>query len=154
MLCQEPHAQNHHWRPCLLGLRIQKLPAQGLHALVPPREARNTDDTSCTIAVADALLSSVHPKDKLQEWCRRYADIGGWGQRFALWIFDDDAKSYSSWGNGAAMRISLVGYLAGSEREVLDWADTITLTTQNHPDPSSQPGPWSWRCAGPSTWYL
>ena len=98
------------------------------------RDARYTDDTICTIAVADALITGVHPKDKLQQWCRRYAENGGWGQRFALWIFDDDAKPYGSWGNGAAMRIAPVGLMAACEQEVLDWADTVTMTTHNHPD--------------------
>lgn len=98
------------------------------------RDARFTDDTVCTVAVADALISGADPGAKLQEWCRRYADNGGWGQRFALWILDDDPKPYGSWGNGAAMRIAPVGCLASSEQETLDWADTVTLTTHNHPD--------------------
>ena len=97
-------------------------------------KARYTDDTVCTIAVADALANGVEPQKKLQEWCRRYSENGGWGQRFALWIFDDDPQPYGSWGNGAAMRISPVGFMAESEQEVNDWAETITNITHNHPD--------------------
>ena len=97
-------------------------------------EARYTDDTVCTIAVADALASGQNPQDKLQQWCQRYADNGGWGQKFALWIFEDNPKPYGSWGNGAAMRIAPVGMLAESEEQALEWSDTVTNITHNHPD--------------------
>lgn len=97
-------------------------------------KARYTDDTVCTIAVADALANGVEPQKKLQEWCRRYSENGGWGQRFALWIYDDVPKPYGSWGNGAAMRIAPVGFLAESEQEVNDWTETVTNITHNHPD--------------------
>lgn len=97
-------------------------------------EARYTDDTVCTIAVADALANGVAPQEKLQLWCRRYADNGGWGQRFALWIFEDQPQPYGSWGNGAAMRIAPVGMLAESEDQVIDWADTVSNLTHNHPE--------------------
>ena len=95
---------------------------------------RYTDDTVCTVAVADALLHRKKPTQALQEWCRRYEDTGGWGQRFALWIADDEPKPYQSWGNGAAMRISAVGFLARTEQEAIDWADYFTLVTHDHED--------------------
>jgi ADP-ribosylglycohydrolase len=96
--------------------------------------ARYTDDTVCTVAVADALLHGKKPTQALQEWCRRYEDTGGWGQRFALWIADDEPKPYQSWGNGAAMRISAVGFLARTEQEATDWADYFTVVTHDHDD--------------------
>ena len=96
--------------------------------------ARFTDDTVCTVAVADALLHGKQPTQALQEWCRRYEDTGGWGQRFALWIADDDPKPYQSWGNGAAMRISAVGMLARTEEEATQWADYFTVVTHDQVD--------------------
>jgi ADP-ribosyl-[dinitrogen reductase] hydrolase len=96
--------------------------------------ARFTDDTVCTVAVADALLHRKKPTQALQEWCRRYEDTGGWGQRFALWIVDDEPKPYQSWGNGAAMRISAVGLLAMTEQEAVDWADYFTVVTHDQED--------------------
>ena len=97
-------------------------------------EARYTDDTVCTVAVADALVNELDPQQKLQQWCRRYADNGGWGQKFALWIFEDPPQPYGSWGNGAAMRIAPVGMLAESEEQAVEWSDTVTNITHNHPD--------------------
>lgn len=97
-------------------------------------QARFTDDSICTVAVADALVRNADPQPVLIDWCRRFAENGGWGQRFAMWFLDDDPQPYGSWGNGGAMRISPVGLLAASETEALAWADTATAITHNHPD--------------------
>jgi ADP-ribosylglycohydrolase len=96
--------------------------------------ARFTDDTVCTIAVADALTRGVEPQAVLIDWCQRYAENGGWGKRFALWFMGDNPQPYGSWGNGAAMRISPVGFLATTEEEAIAWADHVTNLTHNHPD--------------------
>ncbi len=45
-------------------------------------KSRFTDDTLCTVAVADALVRGRDPDRALQDWGRRYWDNGGWGQRF------------------------------------------------------------------------
>ena len=97
-------------------------------------QARFTDDTVCTVAVADALVRGADPQTTLIDWCRRYAENGGWGKRFAEWIMDDNPQPYGSWGNGAAMRISPVGLLASSEDEAIAWSDAATAITHNHPD--------------------
>lgn len=97
-------------------------------------KAHFTDDTVCTVAIADALLTGTKPTVALQTWGRRYEHIGGWGQRFALWLVDDDPQPYSSWGNGGAMRVSPVGLLTSSEAEVLDLAWRVTAVTHDHPE--------------------
>lgn len=93
-----------------------------------------TDDTVCTIAVADALLNHKDPAVALREWGRRYWDNGGWGQRFALWLARDDMGPYNSLGNGAAMRVSPAGLLAGSVDEAIALSDRVTEVTHNHPE--------------------
>jgi ADP-ribosyl-[dinitrogen reductase] hydrolase len=107
--------------------------AKDFTPLFHPR-ARFTDDTVCTVAIADALLTGTNPTAALQTWGRRYAHIGGWGQRFALWLADDDPQPYGSWGNGGAMRVSPVALLASSEAEVLDLAWRVTAVTHDHPE--------------------
>ncbi|MFM6991461.1 MAG: ADP-ribosylglycohydrolase family protein [Rhodoferax sp.] len=97
-------------------------------------KARFTDDTVCTVAVADALTRGADPQTTLIEWCRRYAENGGWGKQFALWFLDDNPQPYGSWGNGAAMRISPIGLLARTEAEAVGWSDNVTAITHNHPD--------------------
>jgi ADP-ribosyl-[dinitrogen reductase] hydrolase len=53
-----------------------------------------TDDTVCTVAVADALVNESHPAESLKDWGRRYWDNGGWGGRFALWLAGDSMEPY------------------------------------------------------------
>lgn len=75
-----------------------------------------TDDTVCTVAVADALLNGRGYADALQDWCRRYPHpMGGYGSSFANWIHMDNPKPYGSYGNGCAMRVSPCGFLADDE---------------------------------------
>lgn len=93
-----------------------------------------TDDTVCTIAVADALVNGKDPATTLREWGRRYWDNGGWGQRFAVWIATDGMGPYNSLGNGAAMRVSAAGLLATSIEEAIALSDRVTEVTHNHPE--------------------
>lgn len=93
-----------------------------------------TDDTVCTVAVADALVNGRDPAVSLREWCRKYWDNGGWGQRFALWIATDDMGPYDSFGNGAAMRVSAAGLLAHGIDEAVTLSNRVTEVTHNHPE--------------------
>jgi ADP-ribosylglycohydrolase len=93
-----------------------------------------TDDTVCTVAVADALVNERDPAVALREWGRRYWDNGGWGQRYALWIASDDMGPYNSYGNGAAMRVAAAGLLAKSIDEAITLSDRVTEVTHNHPE--------------------
>lgn len=97
-------------------------------------QAHITDDTVCLVAVADALLQGRHPTEALQDWGRRYEHVGGWGQRFALWLVDDDPQPYGSWGNGGAMRVAPAAWLAQSLEEALALAESVTTVTHNHPE--------------------
>jgi ADP-ribosylglycohydrolase len=97
-------------------------------------KARFTDDTVCTIAVADALVFGKDPAASLREWGRRYWDNGGWGQRFALWLASDDMGAYNSLGNGGAMRVSAAGLLAQSVDDAIALSNLVTMVTHNHPE--------------------
>lgn len=96
--------------------------------------AKFTDDTVCTVAVADALVNELDPVETLQRWGREYWSNGGWGQRFTLWLADDNPLPYNSWGNGAAMRVSSAGLLGTSLENALDLAYQVTVITHNHPE--------------------
>ncbi len=92
-----------------------------------------TDDTVCTVAVADALVNGIDPAVALRTWGRRYEKNGGWGMRFAQWLGSDDAGPYNSYGNGAGMRVSPAGLLAGSIEEAIRLSNHVTAVTHNHP---------------------
>lgn len=93
-----------------------------------------TDDSICTIAIADALVRGIAFSDALEEWCKRYPHPkGGYGGSFQAWIWSEDHKPYNSWGNGSAMRVSPVAYAAESLGELVELAHESAICTHNHP---------------------
>ena len=92
-----------------------------------------TDDTICTVAVADALLRKRDFGKSIHEWCRRYpSPMGGYGGRFAQWVRSDRPLPYNSFGNGAAMRVSPVAYWYEDQYQVLKAAEETATPTHNH----------------------
>jgi type I restriction enzyme M protein len=111
-----------------------------------------TDDSYLTIAVAETLMNNYPIKydekalKKIQEdlanafiktW---YEHIGaGWGSRFFDWCkksarLGKPAEAYNSCGNGSAMRISPVAWVANTLEEVKILSKTVTEITHNHPE--------------------
>ncbi len=104
----------------IIGSRFEfgPVPKEGFELFTD--ECSYTDDTVCTIAVADAILNHKPYKETLLEWCRRYPDpMGGYGPRFHDWIFSDNPLPNNSYGNGAAMRVSAVGWMYEEYEDVL-----------------------------------
>lgn len=94
---------------------------------------RFTDDTVLTVALADAILGGADYADKMKEYFHRYPNAG-YGGRFADWALSHPSFAYNSWGNGAAMRISPVGYAYTTLEETLSKAEFFTEVTHNHPE--------------------
>ena len=97
-----------------------------------------TDDTICTVAVADAILHNSEDFGKyIHEWCNRYPNpMGSYGGRFALWVRSDHPQPYNSFGNGSAMRVSPVAWAAIDLefKYLLDVAEKSAACTHNHPE--------------------
>ena len=94
-----------------------------------------TDDTICTVAIADAILNGRSYQESLLDWCRRYpSPKGAYGGRFAGWIRSLDPQPYNSFGNGSAMRVSPVAWLFEDLSQVLEEAEKTALPTHNHPE--------------------
>ena len=94
-----------------------------------------TDDTICTVAIADAILNRRSYQESLLDWCRRYpSPKGAYGGRFAGWIRSLDPQPYNSFGNGSAMRVSPVAWLFDDLSQVLEEAEKTALPTHNHPE--------------------
>ena len=97
-----------------------------------------TDDSIMTLAVAEIIQNNWDDdKDKiidtLKKWGRAYPNRG-YGGMFYKWLFTDLRESYRSYGNGAAMRISPVGWYARDEEEVRKISKAITEVTHSHPE--------------------
>lgn len=93
-----------------------------------------TDDSIMTLAVAKAIMEATKVKKPsnrdydhdfharlsdltvkyMQEIGRKYPNCG-FGGMFYKWVFSNDPNPYNSFGNGAAMRVSPVGFVAQSE---------------------------------------
>jgi ADP-ribosylglycohydrolase len=92
---------------------------------------RFTDDTVLTVAVADAILTGRPYRESMQEIGRRYPHAG-YGGTFIQWLHSHDPQPYNSWGNGAAMRVSPVGFALTAEDEVLLQAEKTAEISHNH----------------------
>ena len=92
-----------------------------------------TDDTICTVAVADALLHGRDFGEAIHDWCNRYPHpMGGYGGRFAQWVHSENPKPYNSFGNGSAMRVSPVAHWYEYIDDVLDAAAATAKPSHNH----------------------
>lgn len=91
-----------------------------------------TDDTICTIGIADALVKSEPYARMLHSWCRKYPHAG-YGGRFSRWVHSDNPKPYNSFGNGSAMRVSPIGWWFDTAKEVLEQAKNTAECSHNHP---------------------
>lgn len=96
-------------------------------------ESSYTDDTICTVAVADAILNGKSYKDSLLEWCRKYPNPkGAYGGSFAHWIHSADPQPYNSYGNGSAMRVSPIGWAFDNFQQTLLEAHFSAEVSHNH----------------------
>ncbi|MBQ8046561.1 MAG: ADP-ribosylglycohydrolase family protein [Prevotella sp.] len=100
---------------------FEQKPSEGFELF--SEESNYTDDTICTMAIADAILHGRSYKDSLLDWCRRYPEpMGGYGTMFSQWIDSRNPLPQASFGNGSAMRVSPVGWLFNNYHDVLDQA--------------------------------
>src|SRR5919202_1419672 len=79
--------------------------------------SRFTDDSVLTIAVAQAILEGSDYLTAILDLGRRYPNAGYSGQ-FKAWLHSTSPVPYGSFGNGAAMRVSPVGFAFDSEEAV------------------------------------
>ena len=95
-----------------------------------PSDSRITDDSVLTIAIADWLChrEEMSAKSALLKWGNLYPHAH-YGRGFAS--FQKTGESYVSTHNGGAMRVSPVGFFAGSEEECLALAAESAAPTHN-----------------------
>ena len=99
-------------------------------------ESQFTDDTILTIATAQAILDWIGPKSapdyrtQYLSWGRRYPSR--YSAQFSSWLKSDTPAPYNSFGNGAAMRVSPVGWTFDSLQETLEQARLSASPYHNH----------------------
>ncbi len=96
-------------------------------------QCRFTDDSVLTIAIAKAILDDRNYTKAVLEIGRKYPHAG-YGGSFIRWLHSTPPKPYNSWGNGAAMRVSPVGFAFDSVETVLKEAARTAEISHNHPE--------------------
>ena len=95
------------------------------------KDSQFTDDTVCTVGIADALLKERSYRDSLVDWCNKF--YGAYfGRAFLAWI--DNPIPYNSVGNGSAMRVSPVAWAFDTLEEVQKAAKATAEVSHNHPE--------------------
>ena len=120
----------------IVGSRWEFNPTNDYHFELFSDKNGFTDDTICTIAVADAILhESTDYGNYIHEWCRNYpCPMGAYGGRFSQWVRSDNPQPYGSFGNGSAMRVSPVAWAFHRRDAVLEAAKQTAECTHNHPE--------------------
>ncbi len=95
--------------------------------------SRFTDDSVLTIAVAQAILDGSDYLSAILHFGRRYPNAG-FSRQFKAWLHSPSPVPYGSFGNGAAMRVSPVGFAFESEEAVLREARKTAELSHDHPE--------------------
>ncbi len=103
---------------------------------------RFTDDTVMTCAIAQSLIDCKGDYtnldkitvDNMHKIGKHYYETAGYGVMFYEWLISGSTTPYNSFGNGSAMRISAIPYVAKSLEEVKDLSRKVTEITHNHPE--------------------
>lgn len=126
----------------IIGSEFEFKPLEGEWDSFPlfSASSRFTDDTVMTLAVADALRrgygkDGLHDLfiDSMHTFGRKWL-TAGYGQRFYRWLIKHRRDPYNSFGNGSAMRVSPVGWVARSLAEAEALAAMSAGVTHNHPE--------------------
>ena len=110
--------------------------------LFVPDISEFTDDSVLTLATAKALMQ-VPPNSKAEEYHRSFVKEyvqftkhypgRGYGGKFSRWVHCSDYEPYNSCGNGSAMRVSPVAWVAQTLEECENLAKYSAEVTHNHP---------------------
>lgn len=102
-----------------------------------------TDDSVMTLATAKALMTykafknmdafKSHLVNVMHEVGVKYPHCG-YGGRFYVWMLKNHTEPYNSYGNGSAMRVSPVAWVAESLEECEALATATAEVTHNHPE--------------------
>jgi len=105
-------------------------------------ECRFTDDSVMTIAIAEAIINtksdfSLNLGESVVKAMQKFGQLyprAGYGGMFRQWLVSISPQPYYSFGNGSAMRISSVIWLANSIEQVKLMSKAVTEVTHNHPE--------------------
>lgn len=92
-----------------------------------------TDDTVLTIAVMDCLLNGKDYTATFQSYGKRFLNVG-FSKTFKNWILSEQPKPYNAYTNGAAMRVSPIGWFYDNLEAVQAEARRSAAVSHDHPE--------------------
>jgi len=102
------------------------------------KESFYSDDTILTIAIADAILNDKDYEKYLRYYIKKYSSYKPQFEPYFKTIFSPNLIKWAnsdlkgnSIGNGAMMRISPIGFMFDSEKEVIENAKLATIPSHN-----------------------
>lgn len=95
--------------------------------------SRATDDTVLTLATADHFLFGNSYAEVYRQFGRNYPHAG-YGASFRKWMLSEKPEPYQSWGNGSAMRVSPIAWVADDIEWALEEAKRSAEVTHDHPN--------------------
>jgi len=88
-----------------------------------------TDDSVLTFAIANAILTKTEYEKNLRYFGHEFPNRG-YGTGFSQWL--GSTEQFFSYGNGAAMRVSSVGFAFDTLGKVLEEAEKTAAPSHNH----------------------
>ncbi len=116
----------------IIGSAYERYPVKTTDFELFLPSSRFTDDTVLTVAVADSLLGRGSYDDCLRRFAANYPDAG-FSRATLGRLLSPPGGSTDSLGNGAAMRVSPVGWAFGDEGTIVREASKSALPTHGHP---------------------
>jgi ADP-ribosylglycohydrolase len=117
----------------IIGSRFEVIPTKSYEFELFSSLNTFTDDTVLTVAIADAVLNGDSYSSKLREYGLNFPNAG-YGGNFMQWIMGEIQGPYNSFGNGAAMRVSPIGFAFNSREKVMEEAKKSAEVSHNHPE--------------------
>jgi ADP-ribosylglycohydrolase len=96
-------------------------------------DSRFSDDTILGAAVAKAAMYGLSYEEMLVEFGLRHIDEG-FAKGFKAWLLDENRKQGDSYGNGSAMRVTSLPWLAKNLEETVRMATDSAVPSHSHPE--------------------
>jgi len=93
-----------------------------------------TDDSIMTAATIDSIMNKIPFDESLMSWCSKRRDAG-FSETMKAWMDGEDVTYLSSTGNGAAIRVAPLAYVAESVEHLFEMVEKNAMVT--HPSNES-----------------
>jgi len=117
----------------IIGSRFEKRSSVPENFKLFTPSCRFTDDSVLTIAVADAILKGISYERMIKNYYHKYPN-SGYGKAFKKWANTKETEKNDSYGNGAPMRVSPIGYAFNTGSRVLVEARKSANNSHSHPE--------------------